>query len=102
MIPSAIDTHRIGTIKQSVQELTASLLIVLSVCGVGAASAGNVVPEQEYAKKIKASERLEPLTSTLFGDSVSLYNGAIAFTQVDIDLPGNNALPVRLVRTMLT
>lgn len=70
--------------KQSVQELTTSLLIVLSVCGAGAASAGNVVPEQEYAKKIKASERLEPLTSTLFGDSVSLYNGAIAFTQVDI------------------
>jgi len=32
------------------------------------------------------------------GESVSLYNGATEFAAVDIDLPGNNALPVRLAR----
>lgn len=61
---------------------------------------GAVMPYQEYEKKIRTSERVDPLTSELFGEQVSLYNGSTEFTQVDIDLPGNSALPVRLARRM--
>ncbi|MBL8263531.1 MAG: RHS repeat-associated core domain-containing protein [Xanthomonadaceae bacterium] len=58
-----------------------------------------VEPYQEYGKKVKASERATPLTDQLFGEEVSLYNGATSFSVVDIDIPGNSALPVRLGRT---
>jgi hypothetical protein len=40
-----------------------------------------------------------PLGDDLFGDEVSLYNGSTTFTQVDMALPGNSALPVELRRT---
>ncbi len=54
----------------------------------------------EYSKKLKELEQLSPLTSELFGDEVSLYTGQTSFSVVDIDLPGNNALPVQLRRTL--
>jgi hypothetical protein len=56
-------------------------------------------PYQEYDKLVKAAEMVTPLKSDLFGDNVSLYNGATEFTVFDISLPGNNALPVRLGRS---
>lgn len=52
----------------------------------------------EYSKKVKAAEQVEPLSSELFGDKVSLYTGQTEFSVVDIDLPGNDALPVQLRR----
>lgn len=76
------------------------LLLGLAACAGTVHAQGTIVPEQEYEKKIKATERVDALTSSLFGDSVSLYNGAVEFTQVDIDLPGNNGLPVRLARRL--
>ena len=36
----------------------------------------------------------------LFGEQVSLYNGSTTFSVTDIDVPGNNALPVRLSRRL--
>lgn len=52
----------------------------------------------EYDKRLRASEQLSALGSDLFGDQVSLYTGQTAFRHVDIDIPGNNALPVQLSR----
>ncbi len=52
----------------------------------------------EYDKRLRASEQLSALGSELFGDQVSLYTGQTAFRHVDIDVPGNNALPVQLSR----
>jgi len=52
----------------------------------------------EYDKTIRAAEQVAPLTSDLFGDSVAPYLGQTEFNQVDIDLPGNDALPVQLRR----
>lgn len=34
----------------------------------------------------------------LFGDKVNLFNGSLVFEHTDLNLPGNNALPVALVR----
>ncbi|MDC8014373.1 hypothetical protein [Tahibacter soli] len=52
----------------------------------------------EYDKKVRASEQLSPLSGELFGEDVSSYTGATEFSHVDIDIPGNNALPVQLRR----
>ena len=52
----------------------------------------------DYDKRIKSAEMVSPLKEDLFGDSVSLYNGATEFSAMDVDVPGNNDLPVRLGR----
>jgi hypothetical protein len=57
-------------------------------------------PYMEYKDHIKASQSLTALKDNLFGDNVSLYNGATEFTATDIDIPGNNALPVQLTRRL--
>ena len=58
------------------------------------------MPYQEYAERIKSAGLTAPLTSDLFGDSVSLYNGATQFSATDINVPGNNTLPVQLGRRL--
>lgn len=55
-------------------------------------------PYQEYRKRIESSQNITALKSSLFGESVSLYNGKTDFYVTDIDVPGNSALPVRLQR----
>lgn len=57
-----------------------------------------VEPYQEYHKRVESAQTLTALSDDLMGDSVSLYNGATEFSVVDIDLPGNNQLPVQLRR----
>lgn len=56
------------------------------------------MPYQEHAKKIRSAQEVAPLTSDLFGDSISQYNGATELSIVDVDLPGNNGLPVQVKR----
>lgn len=63
--------------------------------GVGTADVPVYV---EYDKRLRASEQLSALDSDLFGDQVSLYTGQTTFRHVDIDIPGNSALPVQLSR----
>ncbi|HVJ62057.1 MAG TPA: hypothetical protein VM555_05020, partial [Tahibacter sp.] len=58
----------------------------------------DVPPYVEYDKKLRAAEQLSPLTGEMFGENVSLYTGQTEFRHVDVDLPGNNALPVQLAR----
>jgi RHS repeat-associated protein len=41
---------------------------------------------------------IAPLKTDEFGDHLDLYSGNLQFNQVDISLPGNSALPVRLGR----
>jgi RHS repeat-associated protein len=62
------------------------------------AGASAVPVYAEYDKKVRAAEQVAPLTSDLFGDSVAPYLGQTEFNQVDIDLPGNDTLPVQLRR----
>ncbi|HJU40826.1 MAG TPA: hypothetical protein VJ724_14745, partial [Tahibacter sp.] len=62
------------------------------------AAFGAIEFQEEYAKQIKAAETVSPLTGDLFGDSVSLYTGAVEFSATDASLPGNNALPVAFGR----
>ena len=62
------------------------------------AQAHAVEPYQEYEKRVESSRNLTALKSELFGDKVSLFNGKTEFVVTDIDVPGNNGLPVQLTR----
>jgi YD repeat-containing protein len=57
-------------------------------------------PYEEYGKRLKSASTVGPLTSEMFGDQVSLYNGSVEFVAVDIDLPGTGAYPVQLRRRL--
>ncbi len=57
-----------------------------------------IEPHEEYGKYVEAARRTAPLSSDLFGESVSLYNGATEFSVVDVSLPGNDQLPVEFRR----
>lgn len=59
-----------------------------------------LTPHTEYNKRIRTGEMISPLTSYLFGEKVSPSSGATEFVVTDIDLPGSNALPVRLQRRL--
>jgi YD repeat-containing protein len=75
--------------------LGAALIFPGSSC---AQTPAPMTPQEDYAKRLRAAELVSPLTSDLFGDSVSLFNGATEFAVVDIDIPGNGGLPVQLRR----
>lgn len=74
------------------------LLIALSIPALSHAQA--VSPAAEYQKKIKAATDLGALGGDAFGNSTSDSTGKTVFTNVDIDLPGNNGLPVRFGRRL--
>jgi RHS repeat-associated protein len=52
----------------------------------------------EYQRRVKKAEVMGALGADMFGDSVNYYNGATSFAVTDIDIPGNNSLPVRVGR----
>ena len=72
----------------------------LAVAAVGAsATQQSVTPGYEIGKLPVAVDAVGTLGAELFGDKVNLYNGAFSFEHTELSLPGNNALPVALVRT---
>lgn len=63
-------------------------------------NAVDVRPYEDWDKRLRSNELVSPLASNVFGDSVNLFNGSTEFSVVDIDLPGNSALPVQLRRRL--
>jgi hypothetical protein len=54
------------------------------------------LPCQTYRKLIESAQNFTALQNDLFEEKVNLYTGKAQFLATDIDLPGNNSLPVRL------
>lgn len=71
--------------------------IALSLSTV-APAAQAIEPYQEYHKLVESAQNLTALKDDLFGETVNLYTGRTVFTVTDIDLSGNNSLPVQLRR----
>ncbi len=66
-----------------------ALSVVLGLCSLPAWSqSATIKPEDEYKKNIKVTEDIAPLGETPFGENISLYNGALSFTQTDVNLAG--------------
>lgn len=58
-----------------------------------------ITPQDDYSQDfINRRSNLSALGVELFGDETSLNTGITEFAADDIDLPGNNVLPVRLSR----
>jgi hypothetical protein len=77
-----------------------SLLSLLALFLISDVAAQTIAIEYEYPKKIATANRIDSLNSTAFGQSTDDATGRTVFSNVDIDLPGNNALPVRLGRRL--
>ncbi|TBR39411.1 MULTISPECIES: RHS repeat protein [Dyella] len=53
-----------------------------------AAQSADVKPEDEYKKKIRVTDDIQPLGETPFGENLSLYNGTLSFSQTDVRADG--------------
>jgi len=78
------------------------LLIALALCVLApVAASAQIVPtwRQEYDKRLKYGDLVEPLKGEIFGEQVNLYDGSISFKATDISLPGNGILAMALNRS---
>jgi len=57
-------------------------------------------PWEELDKRVNASENIAPAGNDLLGDKIGLEYGDLSFSNTDVSLPGNNALPVAITRTL--
>lgn len=75
--------------------------IAVLLAAAGGPAIGEEVNQiwEEYGRRITASSKIEGLGPNLFGDHVSLSNGALSFSVTDVSLPGNNGLPVEFRRS---
>lgn len=56
-------------------------------------------PWGAWSERVKTSE-ISPLVGDAFGEKISLFDARTSFSVADIDIPGSDALPVRLGRTL--
>lgn len=62
-------------------------------------AAQTLVPDEDYLRRLKASETIQPVGDNPFGEQVNLYTGDLTFRQMDVLLEGNGP-PIRLVRDL--
>jgi RHS repeat-associated protein len=74
-------------------------LLLLSAAAQAQEAVRNI--SSEYATIVTEGNTVGTLGDSLFGDTTSLYTGETNFRQVDIHLPGNNALPVEFARRLV-
>ena len=86
--------------RTSITLIGTAIFGALLVTSTANAQTTTVIDEQY--KQIKAPGAISKLGADLFGDRVNLYNGSLEFTQTDISIPGNSALPVEIGRRFTT
>src|SRR5689334_6055568 len=93
---------RLGKLKMRLDSKTLARLagVLLLLLGTGAALAQDgKQPWEEYDKLINKRKAVTALGDDMFGDRVDLASGSVSFSQTDVSLTGNNALPVAVTRT---
>lgn len=55
---------------------------------------------EDWEKKQDAEQRLTVFGDDLMGEGIDPHTGTIVFSHVDVDVPGNSALPVRIERKL--
>ena len=66
---------------------------------MNARSAGEVNYSYLQGQMPMSPDSIGTLGPDLFGDKVNFFNGSLSFEQLDLSLPGNNALPVAVGRS---
>lgn len=87
---------------RAVNGIKGLLLTALAFCVLAPVLASaQIVPtwRQEYDKRLKYGDLVEPLKGEIFGEQVNLYDGSISFKATDISIPGNGGLSVSLSRS---
>ncbi len=75
------------------------ILVGLAIFASNSTSATQGVEYHEtYRKMTNEAQNVQPLLGDIFGEKVDLFTGSTSFAATDIDLRGNNSLPVRLAR----
>jgi hypothetical protein len=90
-----------GSPMVAAQSGTAALPTGASPNALPGGGSGDPVPPKTYYEHgvlIRSGETIEPLGPNLMGDSINEYSGGVVFSQMDVSLPGNNALPVEIGR----
>lgn len=77
------------------------LTVTLIFAATNLLAQGTIRADQKYIEAIKKDSSVTPLGVDSFGDNVDLSNGSVEFKWTDIDVPGNNSLPVRLQRSLV-
>jgi RHS repeat-associated protein len=77
------------------------LLAVASVLMISNAHAQAVFEEARHAEPLRGATDVRVIDEAAFGENIGLQRGAVEFLQTDIDLPGNDALPVRVQRRLV-
>ncbi len=72
------------------------ILIFGLATGWAQAAAESSIPQ--YDKYIKSTESIGVVGKELAGDVTNLYTGSTSFSNVDLSVPGNSALPVQMAR----
>jgi hypothetical protein len=66
-------------------------IALLVVCAVmGGLRAQEVSVEDEYLRRLKVYETIQPVGSTPFGERLNLYTGDLTFSQTDVSLEGKD------------
>lgn len=82
-----------------------SLLQGLAVVLAGALGVSSPVSAQSQFKwdthndRVDSTKQITALGTDVFGDQIDLQTGTLSFNVTDVDLPGNNGLPVRFTRS---
>ena len=75
------------------------LLLVACACVPAVSQAQSEFRWVQFSKRIEGSQKVSPLQMDAFGEAIRLSNGALSFSNTDVSLPGNNALPVAVSRS---
>lgn len=75
-----------------------SCAAVVFCAGTVSVFAQSKVYSDEYLKHINAAKDVSALGDNMFGDAINDYTGSVQFSQADVSLPGNSALPVSVGR----
>lgn len=75
----------------------ASLLFIL-LASVATHTHGAKNTWETFAERLEGTKTIPVQGADLLGDRVNLSNGALSFEVTDVDLPGNDALPVQITR----
>lgn len=75
------------------------LLVCCALETGGVAQAQEVPIEDEYLRRLKAYETIQPVGDTPFGERLNLYTGDLTFSQTDLSLEGQGPT-ISLVRQL--
>ena len=73
-------------------------LMAAALCSLASAAWGQVSVPDQYDRVIRYRSEVVAFGVEGFGDQIDMGSGSLTIVQVDIDLPGNNGLPVRVAR----